>query len=139
MSVDALDKEFCFTFEKDTLWPVSEVIAFDNEHRSYSPFGIGTSVETEIVLLDGVEVGRFSRASAQVLQAFPVFWIGCFPVPRFECGGHFANDRVAVWPVVGEKPPLPYRVSEERIDDLANYLSIPPRSPAEIAAMTRIP
>jgi hypothetical protein len=129
---------FCFQAEKASL-PSEGHFTFQPSTRTVDLHGLHIRISEIGVRLDNREVGlATTSATTELLLPFPVPFVGCGLVsskPAWECAAAFLKEQVEVWPNTGELRSYS-RARKRENDAIATLLSLVPRSPDEIKAMT---
>lgn len=129
---------FCFQAEKASLPPEGH-LTFRPITRTVDVNGLDIRVSEIGVRLDNLEVGlATTSATTELLLPFPLPFVGCGLVsskPAWECAAAFLKEQVEVWPNTGESRSYS-RARKRENDAIATLLSLVPRSPDEIKAMT---
>jgi hypothetical protein len=129
---------FCFQAEKASL-PSEGHLTFRPSTRTVDVNGLHIHVSEIAVRLDDREAGlATTSATTELLHPFPLPFVGCALVsskPAWECAAAFLKEQVEVWPNTGESRSYS-RARKRENDAIATLLSLVPRSPDEINAMT---
>lgn len=139
--VDAIDLSFCFTYSA-SINPTSGLITFEPRSKTLKLGGIQLRVRTLAAYLDGREIGGVNTIKAEVLPWLPLLFAGCYlnsGASRWDCGVFLYREWVEVWP---KTDPLSASLGVSRAfenDQIANLLSLKPRSPEETIVLARLP
>lgn len=139
MRVGALNQFFCFSSEDENV-PREGLITFEHRFSDLMISGISTRIRTLVVLLEGEEIGSISNLRANVLSPIPLLFAGCGLIsnpPSWECGVRMFRDWVEVWPISASTNGFALSQAVET-DQVAELLSLAPRSVEEVNAMTRL-